>query len=64
MGMTRALRKTDLVERFTEHDSRAKHADGDAMASLLHDGKRTTDGYLRAKKAVTTKAWNRKNSEG
>ena len=68
--MTRALESTDLVERFTEHDLRAKHATdvdaagGDATANLLHDDKRTSDGYLRAKKAVTIKAWNRKEREG
>ena len=60
--MTRALKSTDLVERFTEHDLRAKHgAGGDATANLLHDDKRTTDAYLRAKKAVTITTWNRKN---
>lgn len=68
--MIRALESTDLAERFTEHDLRAKHATdvdaagGDATANLLHDDKRTTDGYLRAKKAVTIKAWNRKKSGG
>ncbi|MBQ0747384.1 MAG: hypothetical protein KBT73_12735 [Marinobacter sp.] len=48
--MTRALESTNLVERFTEHELRAKHATdvdaagGDATANLLHDDKRTTDG--------------------
>jgi len=67
--MTRALEKTELTERFTEHDLRAKHATdvdaagGDATANLLHDDKRTTEDYLRAKESVTIKAWNRKKPE-
>ena len=67
--MTRALEKTELTERFTEHDLRAKHATdvdaagGNATANLLHDDKRTTEDYLRAKKSVTIKAWNRKKPE-
>jgi integrase len=67
--MTRALENTDLAERFTEHDLRAKHATdvdaagGDATANLLHDDKRTTEDYLRAKKSVTITAWNRKKPE-
>jgi len=66
--MTRALEVTELVERFTEHDLRAKHATdvdeagGDATANLLHDDKRTTEAYLRSKKAVTITAWNRKKA--
>ncbi len=66
--MTLALEKTELKERFTEHDLRAKHATdvdaagGDATANLLHDDKRTTKTYLRSKKAVQITALNRKKS--
>ena len=66
--MTDALEQTELAERFTEHDLRAKHATdvdqagGDATANLLHDDKRTTDAYLRSKKPVNIVAWDRKKS--
>lgn len=47
------------IERFTEHDIRAKHetdADEqgyDAMTNLQHSDRRTTESYLRAKRVLT-----------
>lgn len=67
--MTKALKDTDLTERFTEHDLRAKHATdvdeagGDATANLLHDETRTTQAYLRSKQTTVITAWNRKKAE-
>jgi len=66
--MVKALESTSLVDRFTEHDLRAKHATdvdgagGDATANLLHDDKRTTETYLRSKKPVNIVAWDRKKT--
>lgn len=47
-----------LVERFTEHGIRAKHATDadeqgfDATTNLQHSDRRTTQSYLRAKKVL------------
>ncbi|KXS55164.1 MAG: Phage integrase family protein [Marinobacter sp. T13-3] len=66
--MNDALEKAELSERFTEHDLRAKHATdvdeagGDATANLLHDDKRTTEAYLRSKKAIKIVPWDRKKT--
>lgn len=60
--MDKALAETDLAERFTEHDLRAKHATdveaqgGDPTANLMHDDARTTKAYLRSKKPVIIRA--------
>jgi integrase len=56
--MREALAASDLTERFTEHDLRAKHATdldkagGNATDNLLHDDKRMTDTYLRARRST------------
>ena len=66
--MNKALEETELTQRFTEHDLRAKHATdvdqagGDATANLLHDDKRTTRAYLRSKKPVMITPFERKKS--
>lgn len=56
--MRKALAETDLTERFTEHDLRAKHATevdasgGNATDNLLHDNRKMTQTYLRGRKST------------
>ncbi|MBS3670657.1 tyrosine-type recombinase/integrase [Vreelandella boliviensis] len=57
-GMRKAMHEGH-IERFTEHDIRAKHATDaddqgyDAMTNLQHSDRRTTEVYLRAKRVLT-----------
>lgn len=56
-GMRKAIHE-GMIERFTEHDLRAKHATDaddqgfDATTNLQHSDRRTTQTYLRAKKVL------------
>lgn len=56
-GMRKAIHE-GRIERFTEHDLRAKHATDaddqgfDATTNLQHSDRRTTQSYLRAKKVL------------
>lgn len=56
-GMRKAMHE-GRIERFTEHDIRAKHATDadeqgfDATTNLQHSDRRTTQSYLRAKKVL------------
>lgn len=66
--MRKALAETELTERFTEHDLRARHATivddegGNATDNLLHDDSRTTKTYLRSRKSTTITPLIRKKS--
>lgn len=66
--MRKALAETNLINRFTEHDLRAKHATefdqsgGNATDNLLHDDSRTTRAYLRSRKSTTITPLIRKKS--
>lgn len=60
-GMKKAI-KEGKIERFTEHDLRAKHATDaerqglDVQANLQHSDRRTTEIYLRAKQVLKVSA--------
>lgn len=60
-GMRLAVKETG-IERFTEHDLRAKHATDaddvglDVQSNLQHSDRRTTEIYLRAKKVLRISA--------
>ncbi|MGQ7249569.1 tyrosine-type recombinase/integrase [Halomonas sp. V046] len=60
-GMRLAI-KEGQIERFTEHDLRAKHATDaerqglDVQANLQHSDRRTTEIYLRAKQVLRISA--------
>lgn len=59
-GMRKAI-KEGGIERFTEHDIRAKHATDadhhgiDVQANLQHSDRRTTEIYIRSKKVTSIK---------
>lgn len=56
--MNKALTSGELIERFTEHDIRAKHATDaqeqglNATDQMLHENATTTKAYLRSKKTT------------
>ncbi|RUR38497.1 tyrosine-type recombinase/integrase [Vreelandella populi] len=62
-GMRKAI-KEGGIDRFTEHDLRAKHATDaellgiDVQSNLQHSDRRTTEIYLRAKQVATVQSLN------
>ncbi|QJQ93958.1 MULTISPECIES: tyrosine-type recombinase/integrase [Halomonadaceae] len=60
-GMKKAMTE-GMIERFTEHDLRAKHATDaerqgiDVQTNLQHSDRRTTEIYLRAKQVLKVSA--------
>ena len=60
-GMRLAIKEAG-IERFTEHDIRAKHATDaeqqgiDVQANLQHSDRRTTEIYIRSKKVASIQA--------
>jgi len=67
-AMNKALADTDLSERFTEHDLRARYATdldeqgGDVQESLQHGDRRTSDTYIRHKRPSRITVLSRKKS--